>query len=110
MSESPLPDPEPDSERPPPPTTQSDAVRTFFVPAAAVALVLWAIAVVQAITKYSEYSDQRDSLGISAPQISQIAGEYLVAIAPWAIAAAAVSVVAILAGIWRLAAMAGHRI
>ena len=43
----------------------------------------WVITMFKAIGNLSEYNDARNSSGISAPQISQISGEYVVSVLPW---------------------------
>lgn len=65
------------------------------------AAIVWTVALYETFTALGEYNDQRDSFDISAPQIAQIAGEFVVATLPWTIAALATTSLALLVGIAR---------
>lgn len=62
------------------------------------AACVWLVALYNMFIALGEYNDQRDSFDISAPQVAQIAGEFMVATLPWTIAALAVTSVALLVG------------
>lgn len=56
----------------------------------------WGYAIVRALQEYANYSDRRDSFSISAPQISQIADEFMVAVSPGVIIALAVTSISVM--------------
>jgi hypothetical protein len=58
----------------------------------------WLVAIFFMFTALGQYNDQRDSFDISAPQVAQIAGEFVVATLPWTIGALALTSLALLVG------------
>lgn len=62
--------------------------------------VAWLLAVVMTFSEYSTFTDRRDSAS-SAPQVSQVADEFLVAVAPWLVIAAAVTAVCVVIALAR---------
>lgn len=74
----------------------------WFTAFAVISGVAWAIAGVAAVAEYRHFNERRDSSRISAPQISQIADEFMVAMAPFVIVASGLTAIAILIGLARL--------
>ena len=59
----------------------------------------WVITMFKAIGNLSEYNDARNSSKISAPQISQISGEYVVSVLPWLAGSLALTSLAVVIGV-----------
>lgn len=101
------------SEEFPPPTTAAGSSTVelpgWFAVTSALSFIAWVVAGAVALVQWFDFSEQRDSYRISAPQISQIADEYLVTVLPWFVVAIGLTAVALLLGLTHLIQLVARR-
>lgn len=87
---------------PPPDTATPPKAGRWFDRLAIVAIIAWAITVGATVVEFGSYASDRDIDGISAPQVAQIAGEFLAGVAPFVVVACAITAAAIMSGLRKI--------